>query len=720
MVSEDYKKVMEAIKALPESSAESVQDVRALLQQVAALSGIEEAQCLKALKARTGHPVRSLRQELKQIRSGLRAAEKGRTACVTSPENQYRVLNDTILCTLSHRENSQEVQLANFDARIQSEIEFKDDQGVRRVLELKVKIGGATRDVRVSVEDFESMAWVLTDLGATANISAIPNAKSHLRSAIQQLSGRVEKTICYAHTGWEKRMDGSWIYLHGGGAIASGVNLPHIKVELPESLTGLVLPDPPNDEQLLDAWKGASEFLSVAPDAITLPLLAFAARAPLGNLDFSLFLVGPSGAHKSSLAAILLSFWGSTGALNSLQHSWSSTTNALETIAFSAKDALLVIDDFAPSGTKSEIAAYHKNAERMLRSVGNQVGRSRLDSEANLRKTRWPRCSLVVTAEDKPSMSSIRARLVVVEMERNMVDLARLTACQAAAREGKFATILSAYVSCLAADYDSIHSKRLSRVAEIQRRVSEEKSHARLDHNYAELIFGLDLFLEFLVSRKCIDERTRVSLKSRAEESLHALATDQSASIEQASDAERFRSLLQSALRSGSCHIRTIEGATPENALALGWERDPSSSMGDTLRTRGNCVGWVEESDLYLDLNAALSVAQRMAGDVDRIGATVNTLAKRLAERGYLLVPETNKNRLQSRKCIAGKRQSLYRFKLDFVYESESDEASGADADPRSERNGEVTLESDRFDAWVSSTQRELVPASDPHDEYDH
>jgi hypothetical protein len=45
-------------------------------------------------------------------------------------------------------------------------------------------------------------------------------------------------------------------------------------------------------------------FLALAPDRVTFPLLAAVYRAPFGNTDFSMFLVGKSGVFKTALAAL--------------------------------------------------------------------------------------------------------------------------------------------------------------------------------------------------------------------------------------------------------------------------------------------------------------------------------------------------------------------------------------------------------------------------------
>ena len=51
--------------------------------------------------------------------------------------------------------------------------------------------------------------------------------------------------------------------------------------------------------------------------------------------------------------------------------------NALEALAFSAADAVLVVDDFAPTSTAGDIDRAHRDADRLLRAQGNRSGRLR-------------------------------------------------------------------------------------------------------------------------------------------------------------------------------------------------------------------------------------------------------------------------------------------------------------------------------------------------------
>ncbi len=101
-------------------------------------------------------------------------------------------------------------------------------------------------------------------------------------------------------------------------------------------------------------------------------------RSLFGESDFSLQLVGESGAFKSELAALEQQFFGAGMNRENLPAAWSSTGNALEAVCFHAKDVLVVVDDFAPQGNVADIARYHAAADRLFRAAGNRAGRDRM------------------------------------------------------------------------------------------------------------------------------------------------------------------------------------------------------------------------------------------------------------------------------------------------------------------------------------------------------
>jgi hypothetical protein len=204
----------------------------------------------------------------------------------------------------------------------------------------------------------------------------------------------------------------------------------------------MALPAPPDGEELGTAVRAGLGLLDVAPDTVTVPLLAAVFRAVLGGCDFSIHLSGPSGAGKSELTALVQSFFGASFDARHLPGSWSSTANALEGLAFAAKDAVVVVDDFAPTGGMNDADRTHRDADRLFRAQGNRSGRLRMRQDGTLRAAKPPRGLIVSSGEDLPRGQSLRARVLVVDVGPGDVDWRRLTHYQADAREGRYAAVL--------------------------------------------------------------------------------------------------------------------------------------------------------------------------------------------------------------------------------------------------------------------------------------
>ena len=147
-----------------------------------------------------------------------------------------------------------------------------------------------------------------------------------------------------------------WCYLHAGGAIGASGAIADVDVALHGAASRILLPDPPSGDDLREAVRACLSLLDLAPDHLTVPLFGAVYRAPLCELvptDTSVFLVGPTGVFKTELAALAMQHVGAGFDRLHLPAHWSATDNFLERIAFDFKDAPLVIDDFAPDGTRS-------------------------------------------------------------------------------------------------------------------------------------------------------------------------------------------------------------------------------------------------------------------------------------------------------------------------------------------------------------------------------
>jgi len=281
------------------------------------------------------------------------------------------------------------VPLTNFRALIATDVLEDDGAEVRRRFELEARLNGWCRRFTVTAEAFAAMGWVTEHLGARAIVYPGLGLRDHARAAVQVLSGEVPERHVYSHTGW-RQLPGGWAYLHGRGAIGPGGPVPGVEVDLPDALTGFALPDPPSGAELVAAVRASLRLVDVAPDHIAFPLLGAAYRAVLGEVEFALHLAGPTGVGKSELAALIQRHFGPDLDARHLPGYWSSTANALELLAFSAKDALLVVDDFAPTSNQGDVDRAHREADRVLRAQGNRSGRLRMRGDGTLRAVKPP------------------------------------------------------------------------------------------------------------------------------------------------------------------------------------------------------------------------------------------------------------------------------------------------------------------------------------------
>ena len=420
----------------------------------------------------------------------------------------YLQTPDGIMWKKLTRDGSTSVRLTNFQCRIVAEVTRDDGITERRVFELEAILEGRHIHFSVTAAQFSGMNWATEYLGAKAIIFPGFGLHEHARVAIQTLSSKIDCRRVYEHTGW-RNLDGSWAYLHGGGAITEqGVDLT-AEVNLPDSLKPFALPAPPEGDDLVRAVRASLRMLDVAPDEVIFPSLAAVYRAPLGACDFTLHLAGSSGVGKSALAALAQQHFGAGFDINRLPGSWLSTANALAHLTFTCKDALLVVDDFAPTGNQGDVERFHRDADRLLRGQGNGASRARLRSDGSLRPTTPPRGLILSTGEDVPRGQSLRARMLIVQVTSSDLRWDLLTPCQDDASAGDYAKAMAAYLRWLAPQYNDLVNGLRTRLNELRSRAAAASFHRRTPEIVANLALGLDQFTIFASPSKPVGPDNR-------------------------------------------------------------------------------------------------------------------------------------------------------------------------------------------------------------------
>lgn len=548
-----------------------------------------------------------------------------------------------------------EEKLSNFPARITAELTEDDGAEERRFFEIEARISKAPHVVRVPADEFEAMGWVIPKLGPVAIVEPGPRVRDRLRHAIQVVSGRPRKLTAYAHLGW-RRIGDRWVYLHAGGALGANGPVPEVEVSLSEPFDRFHLPAPPTGPELVDCVFATLRILEVAPAHVTYALLAALARAPLGACMFSLYVVGTTGGQKTSLVALIQQHWGSALRADNLPSSWESTANAIEGLLFLAKDAVFAVDDFVPSGAATDKAKKHKDADRVIRGQGNRAGRQRMRHDERLRPVRRSRALLISTGEELPRGESLNARMLVLRVEPGDVRLPLLSRCQQDGDGGVFARTFAAYVSWLAGDADAaaIRESPHTAAAALRSEFKRDGLHGRTPDTAASLFLGLRTFARFVVSTGAYSQVAADAFLETARRALLDAVERQAQGQEESNPLRRFFELLATGVACGRGHVADLEGRVPRDApSAWGWRRsaegrveryesyEPQPEQSEVWEAQGERIGWVDEDDLYLELQAAMNLVQRMAG-----------------EEGFALSPRALRQRLKEAKLLRSVPQS--------------------------------------------------------------
>jgi hypothetical protein len=596
-----------------------------------------------------------------------RSVSGGRLHVVVSPQYQSRP-EGMFRVTKKGEEQLSEVQLTSYRATIITNIRLDDGIETKREFEIASELMGRTHRFTIPASEFAGMDWPIERMGSGA--ITYPNQREYARTAIQSLSMSAEERCIYTHTGWRK-VDGRWMFLHAHGAIGGDGDKADISVRLAGSMSRFSLPTPGSADELAAGVRASLRLLTLGPVSICFPLLAATARAVFGDADFSIHLVGATGAFKSEIAALYQQHFGAAMFRLNLPASWSSTANSLEVLAFNAKDVLLVVDDFAPHGSANDIARYHAAADRVFRAVGNHAGRGRLDSTSKLREAKPPRALILSTGEDIPHGHSVRARLLILETVKDAINTSDLTERQSDARNGLYSTAMAGFVRWIAGNHEAVRATFERRVAEARAQAFLNTVHARTPEIVANLQAAFELYLDHAVSVGAVDTRERVRLADCCWEALSEAAAAQAKHHAATEPTALFLSFLRSVLVSGKAHLAGRDGSAPDRAPeACGWRRD-----GENCMPLGERIGWVNGEDIFLEPTAAYKVAHSTATVMGTsLPVTEQTLKKRLHEKGFLASTDTTRQTLTIRKKLEGSSKAVLHLMRALLIPEEPDD----------------------------------------------
>lgn len=579
-------------------------------------------------------------------------------------------------------EGPKTIPLCNFTASIVSETTVDDgaEQHAAFEIEGKLQTGISLPRVEIPAREYVDMRWLAEEWGGDAIIW--PGEWRSVAAAIQALTDAGKKTrrTIRSHTGWIKH-NGRHLYLHAGGVIGSTSSDSSLSVQLHGTLSRYNIEKLP---QGTDVKESVTRVLSLVLEtdetddnvlrSTCFTVLSAVFRAAFRPADFGLHLVGPSGTFKSEIAALGQQFFGREMDSRNLPGSWSSTANSLEGQAFLAKDALLVIDDFAP--TAADSARMHRDADRLFRNQGNNAARGRMRADGSLRPDRPPRGLILSTGEDVPRGHSLRARSLILEFAPGMISSEWLSARQNDARSGIYCGCMRAFLEWLATQYQKLAKRWPALVTELRSELSENGLHARTPAIVAELLLGFRCFTLFARAVEAISDTQREELNLQCRSALIQVARLQTEHQRQSEPADMFMKLLAAVLSSGRGHIARFDGNAPDQSAIFGWRKSGSqgpNGTADTWQAQGRLIGWTDGDGVFLEPDATFAEVQKLAAEQgDLIPVTKSTVWKRLSEKGHLA--STYPGRLKVQKRIAGGVKWLVHLRAESITGCDSDD----------------------------------------------
>jgi hypothetical protein len=543
--------------------------------------------------------------------------------------------------------------LANFMAWIVEE-RLEDDgaEPIRMVtLDATLSSGKRFPEIRMAVPEFYSLSGILKALGTEAVVSPGPMVKDRIRHAVQLYSNRRKypQRHVFTHLGW-RQVNGTWCYLHAGGSIPSVA-----EISVDKALQRYVLPQVSSPQT---AIKASFQVLECAPQRLTIPLLSLVYLAPLAQWlesDVTGWLEGPSGARKSSLAALMMCHFGPFSRVHP-PDSWESTANTLERLAFLAKDTLLWIDDYAPQPSAKEAHEQERKAQRVIRAQGNLSGRGRMRADTTLRPQYYPRGVILSTGELHPTGTSTFARLLQLDIDKDDINLDVLSASQAESH--LLAEAMAAYVGWLQPQLETLPTSLKSRWTELRSQALPHLTHhSRHPEVYAHLAVAWELFLQFATDNSVLTEDDRLLQWHVGSETIMNTINRQRLDAEAEDPVHRFCSHIREALIQGKAYLDDVRGGYPDEVGQWGWLlqtiRHTDGTVSDEWRPSqgASMLGWIDNDFLYLLPDAAYRLVFE---NLQRAGVLLlpqQALWKRLVDRGYA---QRSDNRYTVKKRAAG------------------------------------------------------------------
>ena len=508
------------------------------------------------------------------IRTLASASDEG-----SPPSNPWTLSTEEPVESTGYWDNEAGQFLTNFTIEIDEEIESQDAGESRIQFKGRAVLFGEYHAFTIAADKFANPHSLLAKVYEAAGVGAVLHGKvEQLRAAVSTLyaagnSQRKGRRVTTTDFGWNT--EGTQYIVPSGMISATGftpaAEMMQPQVDLSGEELAARLDLRPLDQETLQRVKKhiVEDLLCLNDRRLTYSLLGTTAAAILSrfspsSMPYCLWLAGPTGAGKSYLAKLFMSFFGHPAPGKSQLGNWGSTPNFLQRQGYFHKDATFLIDDFKPEIIKPDAVL------RLIQNYADRSGRGRLKVDATTNITREIRGLLVITGEDviQQSPSGV-ARSVVTRAAEGVKDLKRGMRCEK--ESVNYSGVTSDFIQHILADEitasfgDRVKALR----AQYYHGIAGQQNDSRIAGNLALLAAGFEVFASYFddVWPDWIEQ-----VQWFVDHDLILLRDEMTCTVLEQQASVVFWNTLQSLLRCGEIEIGPAAPSGNKSAMLIGKE----------------------------------------------------------------------------------------------------------------------------------------------------
>lgn len=462
--------------------------------------------------------------------------------------------NKGYLCTFN---KEGQIPLANFIPVPLKEI-IKDDGVEKQTYYLLTgKVNGyiPLKPILITSKEFLTKEWIFTKWGIKCILFPNPFCYNAVQVYISEQMENVPVEIKYTHVGW-RNIKGSWVYLHANGAIGS------VYGEINSTMNLAVEFDSYLSEY--DAIERAIDMLDIANRNVTIPLFGFTLLSILKEPfkiakhepNFILWLVGQTGSRKTTLAKMFSNIFNRSD--EPIIASFKDTPASIERKGYDYASAVTVVDDWHPTTVPAEKARMRNTAAYILRLFGDNVSRSRMNSNMTKQKDLKPRGLCLITGEDViDDGASSSARFLSVEIDPSDVDLAKLSEHQT--NYAAFSTFLTYFIEWISENMERIISFVHDKFPVYRDYYQKQFSHGRLGEMVVFLSMTYEILYQYLHEVNYLDQCKVDSMRVDISNVLIELVANHNSNIEKSDPAVMYLNAIHELMLTNKVRIYDAE-----------------------------------------------------------------------------------------------------------------------------------------------------------------